>query len=84
MLIFHIFSTGCETLKAPQFGTIDCSLGDDGVPVPGDNCSFSCDDGFTIGDTTDVTCNDNGNWSPSLSAECVIGQCSICTLESQQ
>ena len=67
-------STGCKVLKAPQFGSINCSLGDDGKPTPGDTCSFSCDEGYNIGDTTTTTCKDNGNWAPALSAECVLGK----------
>jgi len=69
-----LFSPECEELDAPQFGSINCSLGDDGVPTPGDTCSFSCDDGYNIGTTTMTTCNDKGNWAPSLPAECVIGK----------
>jgi len=74
IVFYYLFPPECDVQKAPQFGSINCSLGEDGVPTLGDTCSFSCDDGYNIGTTTVNTCNDKGNWTPSLSAECVIGK----------
>ena len=42
---------------------IDCSIGGDGIAVPGDTCTYTCDDGYmVVGDMT-ITCGDDGSWS---------------------
>jgi len=38
----------CPLLAAPKNGTIDCSLGDDGVANRKEKCSFRCNDGFIL------------------------------------
>ena len=38
----------CGPLTAPDNGTIDCSLGSDGIANPGDTCTFTCDDGLEL------------------------------------
>ena len=53
----------CPVLSAPQNGTIDCSLGDDGQPNPGDFCLFACDDGFVLSRSDRRTCLESGAWS---------------------
>jgi len=49
-VFFNLFVTGisCPVLTAPNNGTIECSLGDDGVANKGDKCTFHCDDGFKL------------------------------------
>ena len=44
MLLFIV----CDLLTAPDNGDIDCSLGGDGAANPGDTCTFTCDNGFTL------------------------------------
>ena len=70
-------SIACEELDAPEFGSIDCSLGEGGVPLPGSTCDYSCDDGYNIGETTSVTCGDDGVWRPGRAVECVKGKCVV-------
>ncbi|XP_065905187.1 sushi, von Willebrand factor type A, EGF and pentraxin domain-containing protein 1-like [Dysidea avara] len=53
----------CPPLTVPDNGDIDCSLGDDGEAIPGDTCTFTCDDGYELGGSTSRACGDNGNWS---------------------
>ena len=38
----------CPPLTAPDNGTIDCLLGDDGVATRGDKCFLNCNDGFVL------------------------------------
>ena len=40
---------------------IDCSLGDDGVPDPGETCTVTCDDGYQ--GSGPRTCQNDGSWS---------------------
>ena len=53
----------CPPLTAPEDGTIDCSLGDDGEPDPGDFCVFICDEGYELTGSDSRTCGDDGTWS---------------------
>ena len=46
-------------------GTINCSLGDDGVPSYEDTCSFTCDTGYELTGNDTRTCQSNGIWSGS-------------------
>jgi len=50
VVLFNSFVIGisCPVLTAPDNGTIECSLGDDGVASKGDKCAFKCDDGFKL------------------------------------
>jgi len=38
----------CPLLDAPDNGTIECTLGEDGVARKGDKCTVKCDDGFKL------------------------------------
>ena len=51
----HIVNT-CPTLTAPVNGSIDCSLGDDGLPTNRDTCTFTCDDGYGRDGPSERTC----------------------------
>ena len=44
-------------------GTIDCSLGDDGVPFYEDTCSFTCNTGYELTGSDTRTCQSDGSWS---------------------
>ena len=45
----------CPVLTAPDNGMIDCSSQDE--------CSFSCNNGFTISGSTVRMCQDDDTWS---------------------
>ena len=60
----------CPSLPAPINGMINCSLGDDGVPNPGESCSFICDTGYQLKVSDMRTCGNDGNWS-GKNATCV-------------
>ena len=49
----------------PNNGRINCSLGDDGAPSPGDTCSFTCDTGHELTGSDTRTCQSNGSWNGS-------------------
>ena len=55
----------CLTLINPDNGTINCSLGDDGVPSYEDTCSFICNIGYELTGRDTRTCQSNGSWSGS-------------------
>ena len=44
---------------------IDCTLGNDGVPNPGDTCTFTCDTGYEVTGSGTSTCQSDGSWSSS-------------------
>ena len=54
----------CSQLMNPN-GTINCSLGDDGVSSYEDTCSFTCNTGYELTGSDTRTCQSNGNWSGS-------------------
>ena len=61
--MFSLLAPTCPPLTAPANGDIDCSLGDDGQPNPGDTCDFTCDDDFgAVGSSSRVCMNDE-SWS---------------------
>ena len=56
----------CPPLTAPDNGDIDCSLEDDGIPIEGDTCYFTCDEGFELsGGNLIRECQSDGSWSGS-------------------
>ena len=64
MLYFFLLVT-CPLLTAPTNGMTDCSLGGNGIPNPGDVCSFTCNIGYEVTGSTTRTCQDDGSWSES-------------------
>ena len=60
----HI-SVACSSLSTPNYGTISCSLGNDGVPSYEDTCSFTCNTGYELTGSDTRTCQSDGNWSGS-------------------
>ena len=58
----------CQPLTdAPDNGSIDCSLGVDGQPNPGDTCTYTCDDGFNLqGGSVTRICQNDETWSDSI------------------
>ena len=55
----------CPSLNDPSNGIITCSLGDDGVPDPGDTCTYTCNTGYELTGSHTRTCQSNGSWSGS-------------------
>ena len=56
---------------------IDCSLGVDGVPNPGDTCTYTCDDGYMLDGDMTVTCGDDGSWSDDTTCKLIRTYCSL-------
>ena len=45
---------------------ISCSLGGDGVPDPGDTCTYTCNTGYVLTNSNTRTCQSDGSWSGSV------------------
>ena len=58
-----ILIVSCSLLTNPNNGMINCSLGDDGVHSYEDTCSFTCNTGYELTDSTQRICQSNGSWS---------------------
>jgi len=61
-------------LTNPNNGTINCSLGDVGVPSYEDTCSFTCNTGYELTGSPQRTCQSDGSWSGSP-VSCSIMKC---------
>ena len=46
-------------------GTMNCSLGDDGIPTEEDTCSFTCNTGYELTGSDTRICQRNGSWDGS-------------------
>ncbi|XP_065899288.1 uncharacterized protein [Dysidea avara] len=66
----------CLMLDDPGNGTVNCSLGDDGIPSYEDTCNYTCDSGFELFGSDQRMCLFDGTWS---SGDVV---CDIATSES--
>ena len=64
----------CPLLTDPSNGTINCSLGDDGIPSYEDTCSFTCNTGHELTGSPQRTCQSDGSWSGPL-VSCTIMEC---------
>ena len=73
MLICFHFLVSCPSLTDLANGMINCSLGDDGFPSPGDTCTVTCDDDYELTGSSTRTCQGNGSWSGS-DATCSRGE----------
>ena len=62
------------SLTDPNNATINCSLGDDGVPSYEDTCSFTCNTGYELTGSPQRTCQFDGSWS-GLPVSCTIMEC---------
>ena len=59
-------SVPCPPLNNPNYGVIDCSLGDDGVPSYQDTCNVTCNTGYELHTGNTIWyCHSNGSWSNS-------------------
>jgi len=68
--------TLCPSLDAPNNGAIDCSVREDGVPSIGDECTFTCNDGYELKGSKIRNCRlrrREGKWSGS-EAKCDKGK----------
>ena len=57
--------TTCPTLDDPVDGSVECSLGPDGVPTEGDTCVYQCDDGYIVTGGNSRECQGDGTWTGS-------------------
>ena len=55
----------CPSLNDPSNGMISCTLGGDGVPDPGDTCTYTCNTGYVLTNSNNRTCQSDGSWSNS-------------------
>ena len=65
LLYVKIILVSCSQLNNPNNGTINCSLGDDGIPSYEDTCSFTCNTGYELTNSDTRTCQSDGSWSGS-------------------
>ena len=60
----------CPSLTAPTSGGINCSLGGDTIPNPGDTCTVTCNDDYELTGNATRTCQSSGSWNGS-DATCI-------------
>ena len=65
MLSYYVAIVLCQFLTAPTNGIINCSVGGDGVPNPGDTCTFACNTGYELMGSGMRTCGNDRSWSGS-------------------
>ena len=65
MALMYLLAVNCSSLNNPYNGTINCSLGDDGIPSYEDTCSFTCNTGYGLIGISPRTCQSDGSWSDS-------------------
>lgn len=59
----HCEAVRCPLLQAPADGAIDCSNDELDRLMLGTQCSFTCDQGYTLHGHEHVTCYHHGNWT---------------------
>ena len=69
------FSFGCDELRQPEHGFVNCNYGLDGVPSYQDTCTYTCETGFEIIGNSTSTCQIDGTWS-SINVTCIRGKIS--------
>ena len=77
LIAFILYIVQCRELTDPMNGMISCSLGDDGVSLYEDTCSFTCNTGYKLTGSDTRTCQGNGSWSGS-DVTCTRGSYIIC------
>ena len=70
------FLVDCLMLDDPGNGTVNCSLGDDGIPSYEDTCNYTCDSGFELFGSDQRMCLFDGTWS-SGDVVCDIGMMNV-------
>ena len=65
MMLMYVANVTCPSLTHPNNGMIDCSLGDNNTPNPGETCSFTCSTGYELTGSDTRTCQNDGSWSGS-------------------
>ena len=65
LTLYILYIVSCPSLTNPNNGTINCSLGDDGVPSFEDTCSFTCNTGYVLTSNDTRTCQNDESWSGS-------------------
>ena len=56
-------ANSCPSLTGPNNGTMNCSLGDDGIPTYEDTCNFTCNTGYELTGSDSRICQSDGSWS---------------------
>ena len=65
-IIFLVVLPLCPVLEDIDNGSVECSLGSDGIPSEGDTCIYVCDEGFVVtGSSITRECQSDGSWSGS-------------------
>ena len=62
-----ILLVSCRLLTPPSNGIINCG---DGVPIPGETCAVTCDEGYHLMGSGMRTCMSTGRWNGS-DATCI-------------
>ena len=61
-----IIDTRCDDLSTPANGGItSCNSGRVGVGYEGDDCSFTCKNGYELTGSDTRSCQNDGSWSGS-------------------
>ena len=53
----------CPSLETSEIRVSDCSLGEDGIPTPGDTCTVACKNGYVFRSSPIRTCQNDRSWS---------------------
>ena len=61
--MFLILVVICQALGNPTNGTINCTLGDDGVLSYEDTCSYTCNTGYELVGSDQRMCLFDGTWN---------------------
>ena len=67
MLLIYVanVSVTCPSLTRPSNGMINCSLGNNNIPNPGETCSLTCKTGYELTGSNTRMCQNDGSWSGS-------------------
>ena len=60
----------CPPLVEPANGTVNCSLGDDGILSYEDTCSYTCTTGYQVSGSNKRMCLFDGSWSGDNEVSC--------------
>jgi len=53
----------CPPLDEPENGTLNCTIGDQGIAFPNDTCNYTCEEGFELDGSMTIVCGEDGVWS---------------------
>jgi len=74
-LCFTCLDIQCSNLTAPLNGSItSCSSSTSGVGYERDTCNFTCNTGYELTGSAQITCQSDGSWNGST-VSCTIMEC---------